>query len=186
MKNLGYLLLAVGFIASAYVASLDPQVIVWAYFVPAIAVGVVGLVLVKRSQKHSSQNSEVLDTNRDVLTQSLDRVVQNLSDLKQRKVEIPTYKMRFEIDRLFRDDLRSFIDARESMIHLYGLQSYADVMSAFAAGERYINRIWSASTDGYQDEVLNYVDKADKQFIQAQAKLREVMQANPVAQSSIS
>ena len=39
------------------------------------------------------------------------------------------------------------------MIHVFGMQNYADVMSNFAAGERYINRVWSASTDGYVDEV---------------------------------
>ena len=37
-------------------------------------------------------------------------------------------------------------------------------MSSFAAGERYINRVWSASTDGYVDEVMMYVEKALLQF----------------------
>jgi hypothetical protein len=44
------------------------------------------------------------------------------------------------------------------------LQNYADVMSAFAAGERYINRVWSASTDGYVDEVRSYLERATQQF----------------------
>lgn len=41
------------------------------------------------------------------------------------------------------------------------------LMSAFAAGERYINRVWSASTDGYRDEVLKYLLKARDQFAEA-------------------
>ena len=72
--------------------------------------------------------------------------------------------MRFEIDKLFRDDLLNFAEARESMKHLFGLQHYADIMSSFAAGERYINRVWSASTDGYIDEVMMYVEKSYDQF----------------------
>ena len=56
------------------------------------------------------------------------------------------------------------------MRHLFGLQPYADIMSAFAAGERYINRVWSASTDGYVDEVKMYLTKAHDQFIEAQGK----------------
>jgi len=75
--------------------------------------------------------------------------------------------MRFEIDRRFRDDLFAFADARRSMIVLFGLQAYADIMSAFAAGERYLNRVWSASTDGYVDEVLQTIDRAHEQFVEA-------------------
>ena len=37
-------------------------------------------------------------------------------------------------------------------------------MNEFAAGERYINRAWSASVDGYIDETLTYVTKARSQF----------------------
>ena len=50
------------------------------------------------------------------------------------------------------------------MIHVFGMQNYADVMSNFAAGERYINRVWSASTDGYEDEVRAYLVRALDQF----------------------
>ena len=46
----------------------------------------------------------------------------------------------------------------------FGLQSFADVMNPFAAGERYLNRVWSASTDGYIDEAHTYVTKAREQF----------------------
>jgi len=35
------------------------------------------------------------------------------------------------------------------------------------AGERYINRVWSASTDGYVDEVRTYLKRATEQFSEA-------------------
>ena len=66
-----------------------------------------------------------------------------------------------------REDLANFAEARESIIHRYGSRSYAEIMSSFAAGERYINRVWSASTDGYVDEVGLYLGKAHQQFIEA-------------------
>ncbi len=56
------------------------------------------------------------------------------------------------------------------------LQGYADVMSAFAAGERYINRVWFASTDGYVDEVRGYLDRATQQFREARALFAELQQ----------
>jgi hypothetical protein len=68
---------------------------------------------------------------------------------------------------LFRHDLNEFAEARETMIHVFGMQQFADVMSAFAAGERYINRVWSASTDGYVDEVQKYIKRAREQFAEA-------------------
>jgi hypothetical protein len=34
-------------------------------------------------------------------------------------------------------------------------------------GERYLNRVWSASTDGYVDEVLDTIELAHEQFSEA-------------------
>ena len=47
-------------------------------------------------------------------------------------------------------------------------------MSSFAAGERYLNRVWSASTDGYFEEVTTYLSRAYSQFIEVRQKLDEV------------
>jgi hypothetical protein len=57
------------------------------------------------------------------------------------------------------------------MVHLFGLQTYADIMSNFATGERYINRVWSASADGYKSEADSYLSRAAEQFRNAQAQL---------------
>jgi hypothetical protein len=98
---------------------------------------------------------------------------------------LPVYEALFEIDRLLREDLNNFANARESMKHIFGLQSYADVMSAFAAGERYINRVWSASTDGYVDEVHNYLDRATQQFREARVLFVELQRQYQSALSSV-
>ena len=108
------------------------------------------------------------------LTTSLTRIRENLEALNARKQELPVYEARFEIDRLFRDDLDNFVDARETMIHVFGMKHYAEVMSAFAAGERYINRVWSASTDGYEDEVLKYLQRASDQFREAESLFQDL------------
>jgi hypothetical protein len=85
---------------------------------------------------------------------------------------IETDLLRDAIDARLRDDLRRFADARETIIHLFGLQVYANLMSHFAAGERYINRVWSASADGYDAEARTYLGKAATQFRDAQAQLQ--------------
>jgi hypothetical protein len=68
------------------------------------------------------------------------------------------------IDELFPKDLTAFVDARQSIVHRYGLPAYAAIMNEFAAGERYLNRVWSASVDSYIDEVQLYIPRVLEQF----------------------
>jgi hypothetical protein len=63
------------------------------------------------------------------------------------------------------------------MVHLFGLQTYADIMSHFATGERYINRVWSASADGYDDEADAYLKRAAGQFDAAKQQLLKAAQS---------
>lgn len=177
MIALAYLLIIAGFIAAAFVASLDARQVDWLWFGLAIAVGVIGVVVLKVIKHKASRHGDLLESNREVLTGTLDRIVAGLEELSGKKEQIPTYEMRFEIDHRFRNDLNDFAEARMSMAHLYGLQRYANIMSHFAAGERYINRVWSASADGYQDEVLNYVDKALSQFREARERLSSAIES---------
>lgn len=174
MLHLSFWLVVLSFLGAAFLASLDPLLVNWTYFVPVIAAGFVGVYLNLSTHRAVAQHSDKLSSDRQTLSACLDNIVRNLEKLDAGKTDIPTYEMRFEIDKLFREDLSNFADARESLKHLYGIQAYADVMSAFAAGERYINRVWSASTDGYIDEVLMYVGKSLNQFHEAKAELDRV------------
>jgi hypothetical protein len=63
-----------------------------------------------------------------------------------------------------------------SIAHVYGLPAYADVMNEFAAGERYLNRVWSASVDCYIDDVHQYLQQARHQFEQTHKKLQALRQ----------
>jgi len=102
--------------------------------------------------------------------------VRSLEILDADSGNLPVVEARLEIDRLPCDDLRNFADAHQSTKHLFGLQHYADVMSAFAAGERYINRTWSASTDGYVDEARSYLERATHQCREAGSLFAEFRQ----------
>ena len=111
-----------------------------------------------------------MELNRSELLESISNVVSDLRDVSG-GVATKGDELRDWIDQKLRTDLRRFADARESMIHLFGLQVYADIMSSFAAGERYINRVWSASADGYDGEAAKYLEKAATQFSGAHAQL---------------
>ncbi len=163
-ERIGYVLIIAAFLAGAFLASLHAREIDWPLFLPVLAVGAFGVILLKRAERAAAGSSEVMDENRQVLERCLQRITDELDDMDGNRNAIPPYELRFEIDRRFRDDLMHFADARMTMAHLFGLQKYADIMSHFAAGERYLNRVWSASADGYRDEALTYIGKARRQF----------------------
>lgn len=174
MKILSLLLLFASFLAGAFLTALDPREMNWALFVPCLIVGLVGLWLYRKAVHGETRSGDRLAGNMDVLENALNQILQNLQQLDARGSDLPVYEARFEIDRLFREDLNDFAEARESMVHVFGMQDYADVMSNFAAGERYINRVWSASTDGYVDEVRMYIERARIQFEEAQRHFLEL------------
>lgn len=176
MRKLAFVIIALSFLGCALLASLDRKSISWNIYVPVLAAGAVAVFLLKSHDKKKAMSEGVIQANLEVIKTSIDNIVANIEQMDLSKDALPTYQARFEIDRKFRDDLFNFAEARMSIGHRYGLKPYADVMSAFAAGERYINRVWSASADGYVDEVNTYITKAHHQFKEAHEKLMAVMQ----------
>jgi len=176
IKTIALSIIMLSFLAGAFISVLDPMLVNWYLFVPVLSLGVAALFVYRKAHHGEARASHRLSGNLETLETSLENILGNLETLNDNSVSLPVYEARFEIDRLLREDLNNFANARESMKHVFGLQSYADVMSAFAAGERYINRVWSASTDGYVDEVRNYLDRATQQFREARALFAELQQ----------
>ena len=174
-KNIGYTMVGISFLGSAFITSLDAQSVNWHVFLPTLVAGILGVIIVNKALKREAHSEGVLSTNLGNIETSIERIVSNLVILNNEKSSIPPYDIRFEIDKKFREDLNLFADSRRSLGHRYGLQPYAEVMSSFAAGERYLNRVWSASADSYIDEVMLYLDKAQEQFIDARDKLKAIM-----------
>lgn len=176
MKGLGFFLLAAGFLGGAFATALDVDEVNWTIFTVSAAAAVIGLMLFKRQASAVARSDTVLELNRSELRESIQNIVQDLEAINQSAAHDDAI-LREKIDLKLRVDLRRFADARESMVHLFGLQTYADIMSSFAAGERYINRVWSASADGYDKEAASYLKKAATQFLDAQKQLLRAAEA---------
>jgi len=172
MKRIGFLLLISGFLGAAYATALDVVSIDWTLFLPSAFGAGLGVVLIKREARGAAKSASVLTSNQAQLAESLQNIVVSLEAMVAAAESLSVDKLRHEIDSRLRDDLRKFADARESLIHLFGLQTYADLMSNFAAGERYINRVWSASADGYDAEARSYLARATAQFRDARQQLQ--------------
>jgi hypothetical protein len=78
------------------------------------------------------------------------------------------------VDALLTGAVSDFTENRQALIDAYGIAAYARVMSAFAPGERYLNRAWSASTDGYPQETVDCVRRAVGALAEAQALMAEL------------
>ncbi len=176
IKTLTLLIIMASFLAGAFITVLDPTQVNWFWFTPILMVGVVALYVYRKAHHGEARASHRLSGDLQNLDTSLANILGTLEILHADSVNLPVYEARFEIDRLLREDLNNFANARESMKHIFGLQNYADVMSAFATGERYINRVWSASTDGYVDEVRNYLERATQQFREARTLFSNLQQ----------
>ena len=172
MKTFGYLLITISFLAASYFAVIDVEVVPWGKVVPAMLLGVVGVVLLRVSSRGQRRSIDKVRSNIGKLEQSLTAIVANAEKLDAEKESIDPYEIRHRIDELFMSDLDTFVENRETIGDAYGLQAYANVMTLFATGERYLNRCWSASTDGYIDEVHTYLTRAKIQFAEALELLR--------------
>jgi len=176
MKSIGYLSLIAGFLAAAYSTALDAQLTNWNYFIPAAIAAIAGVLIIKRQARGEARSEHVLMANRTELGESLSNIVRDLEQINCMSGAMSALELRDAIDDKLRNDLRRFADARESLVHLYGLQTYADIMSDFAAGERYVNRVWSAAADDYDDEAWTYVGKALQRFREATGLLESAGQ----------
>ncbi|PCJ45775.1 MAG: hypothetical protein COA74_14985 [Gammaproteobacteria bacterium] len=174
-KQIGYTMVGLSFLGSAFITSLDTNLVNWNIFLPTLVVGILGVTIVNKALKREAHSEGVITINLSNIESSINRIVNNLVKLNQEKSSFPAYEIRFEIDKVFREDLSLFAESRRSLGHRYGLQPYAEVMSSFAAGERFINRVWSASADSYVDEVSLYLVKAQEQFIDARDLLNGIM-----------
>ncbi len=164
MKKIGYLLITVSFLAGSLTAVTDQTLVNWAHFIPAVVIGIIGIVMVRLYDYKHNRSEEKLEGHLSDIESSLASIVNNINALCDENDTLDTYQAHKRIDELFSQDIITFVDARTAIAQVYGLQEYADIMSYFASAERAINRAWSASTDGYADEVKSSIEKAKEHF----------------------
>ncbi len=184
MKHIGYLLITAGFLGGSFEVVRRVEGVNAAVFLLWLAAGIGGVVLVRRAKRAEATDVELLTSNIRTIEESLRKIVADAERLNAERAEINVYHLRHRIDELFPGDLTAFVDARESIAHSYGLQAYSEVMNRFAAGERYLNRVWSASTDGYVDEAHAFLEKAAVQFHDALTAFQDIRSRRPVRGSA--
>ncbi|MBD3160835.1 MAG: hypothetical protein GF346_01675 [Candidatus Eisenbacteria bacterium] len=173
MRPLGHALLWIGFVVAAFVTTRQADAIAWGWYGAAASIGVVGVALLRGTARRAAADAETVRENIGVLETSTRKLVDRIAAMNRERAEVFVYDVHGRIDAEMRAELAAFAEARESMIPAIGLQQYAEVMDRFARAERFVNRAWSASADGYVDEVWSCMESAEESMREADRLLRE-------------
>lgn len=164
MIILGQILVGIGFLIGASASVVHATELNATWYGVGLTLAIIGTVTAQTGIRRRSRHVDAMATNLKAITESLATLAERSSNLDATKDDIFVYDVHAKVDELFPEPLDVFVEARETISHSYGTQAYADVMNHFAAGERSINRVWSASVDGYIDEVNAYITKAATHF----------------------
>lgn len=156
----GHVLLWIGFLGGALLAVRNSEIpgrpwstISWPAYLLALAVALAGVVILRATRRSARAGGEKSTGDVAEMAAILLRLRAQLQRWQTADGRLPVYEFHGQIDERLSDDLARFAELRESLIDALGLADFAAVMTEFALAERTINRLWSASADGYVDEV---------------------------------
>lgn len=183
-RTVGHLLLWTGFLVGALVAVMTPEVrgmpwstIWWPAYGEALFFAIIGVIILRITKRpvRAAADEEAGAINE--LAAILVRLHSRVEGWSKTSNKIPVYDFHGMIDGELADDLGRFAELREALVAEFGLDHYARIMTEFALAERTLNRTWSASADGYVDEVQASLSRAGSHLSAARQRLDEAVQA---------
>ena len=168
----GLVALLFGSLGGALVSVLDPDRVAWGAYSVCLVAGGVGVALIQLSRRRTASDRSLLDSRMRDVRESIEEICQEVAFLESAHDNRPnvsdeqlgTYDLPEAIDARLPHAITRFVDAREAISSRHGTLAYAEIMGEFAAGERSLNRVWSAAAEGYVDEVDAHLKRARKQF----------------------
>lgn len=154
------------------IASLWPT-INWYLYVPALIVGVIGAVLLRQTRSTVNGGLGAGGTSLEPLRTSLAELLDKVGKLKNELPMMAPEEVVAFIDDRCVTHCNSFAEQREVIKSLLGLSQFGEIMSEFASGERFLNRVWSAAADGYMEEAYRSVQTAYEFFSAAERALKQ-------------
>lgn len=129
------------------------------FFVGGVVAMFLGMLL-KRSANRVVESEEREATGYGALVALLDRGRLEVTALADRSEELGAQEIHEALDPILADVCQPFVDGRETLRRRFGARGFAAVMGPFAAGERWLNRAWSAAVDGYEVEARESLREA--------------------------
>lgn len=167
MQNYGLILIYTGLSWSSYAACMNHFQMSWFHYSLGASVALIGVYLIHNSKKYletsdkpSEQNQmRAFATNLELVCSEL-RICEKKYRLHQfSRVEVAKTASDIVDHRLSK--LRKF---QYAILHLFGINSYSEVASMCATGERFLRRSISAALDDYPQESYDYLVQALKLF----------------------
>ena len=181
LRWVGIALLWIGFFIGSYFAVCQTEIkdnpwmtIPWIYYGLSVVICVFGIVLIRSQSSDDASQSEETETKIDLLWERLSSLDAEIGQLKKSAKDTIPHEISETIEERCTPLYNEFADHRYGLSQRYGLDVFADIMTAFASAERYTNRAWSASADGYRDEAVDSLETAHIYLQQAVSKLKEV------------
>ncbi|MFK7826677.1 MAG: hypothetical protein AB8G05_21225 [Oligoflexales bacterium] len=184
MKSIGLILISLAFLSGSYLCVIQEIAVNWNFYGISIIMGSIGVVLIHLNKQKSAKSISHDINNMIMIEKSLSRIIDSIDKLKKQLTSISIYSITKKIDDTLLADIDLFIEHRKTIAYVYDLQSYSNIMSEFACGERYLNRVWCAAADGYVDEVEMYLGKAHEQFTKTQKQLNMVKHSHDPLKTS--
>jgi hypothetical protein len=166
MKVIAWILLMLGLVVASLAASrIDDQLGVLALLTDPVFLAGIGSIVVAIVLNRLSVSSKTkTDPSGKVVfvsaKKNIEEILGSLNTIAQNRDAVPLAQVVQQVDALLKNQVFDIVESRISIIQITGYGPYAEFMSDFAIGERFISRSWSAGVDKYKDESLNYVEKA--------------------------
>lgn len=165
LRTIGIFIIVVGALGACLFAIVNPEAVAWLPYGLFLGLGAAGVFLVQLATRQEATDANALAGQIGDVRESAEELARLSAELQASYTKgEDVYDLPGRIDRDFPGPFGRFVEARESIARLHGVQTYADIMSDFAAGERYLNRVWSAAAEGYIDEADIYLGKAARQL----------------------
>jgi hypothetical protein len=145
----------------------------WSWYALAMLVAFGGVFVLRASNRTADLINENFHGQYSMLSSAIFELVEKLQTLDTNFDNMIPEEIVDFIDDQCVVHFNDFADSRNTITQRYGLTAFAEIMSEFATGERYINRAWSASADGYVDEAKSSVKRSLSHLVEAKRLLEK-------------
>ncbi|GIW94733.1 MAG: hypothetical protein KatS3mg110_2774 [Pirellulaceae bacterium] len=181
-RGTGHLLLWAGFLTGTFAAVMrleNPQhprwhTVPWGLYALGLLAGALGVVLLRVARWRTGRDRHAADEKQVRLIDLSQQLHQHATELSANIDEQNIATLPQQLDTILAPLLAEFAESRTTIIHRHGLTAFGRVMSAFAAGERSVNRAWCASVDGYLDEARQCLEAAVRAFDDLRKQLEQL------------
>lgn len=141
-------------------------------FLGAISLAILGNILWHKSEKNiiKAQLEEHKNDSNNPLS-LLSSTVGAIEELFNKAQNTQGMELCEEVDKVLDTYVHPFTEKRKTFMDILGQAKGAEILLDVAYGERMLNRVWSAASDGHHQEALNSISESLENYKKATSKL---------------